>query len=437
MRVLPFLLILAAPALAAQRVVLAPIAGDKTHALQKQLSAALCDTFDCVESSKVMHGAKPDWKKARRAGVDGVLSGKVLGKKLELEMVLTSEPRQPAFTKTFILMKGRLSKKDVSKVTAGLTGALGESAPALEASPPQMAAPPSEPTPTPVPEESPSPPVVQTPPREETSEQPTAPTRRSTRRSTEVEAPTEQQTSGTAIAPLVLADVGIDMVGRSFGYDTLTAGNALAYQASFIPSPRIDLELYPLARAVEGIPQRLGLSFTGAFSVGLKSELGTLPSHPTSLTRLDFGALSWFGPRGGWAVAPEVGFRIFNFSTSPASDGSALAGLPNVNYQSLRFSAGGRFPLNDTVKAELRLSALPVLNANQLISSQYFSKGSGFGLEGEVGLRVMLATHIGFALFGEYTRYGFSFTSASTDTYQAKGATDQVFGGRGELTFTY
>jgi hypothetical protein len=195
----------------------------------------------------------------------------------------------------------------------------------------------------------------------------------------------------------------------------------------------------PLARSFEGGAQRLGVTFSGAYAVGLQSQFGTNPPnlpHPTTLSRLDFGLLCWLGTPS-ILFAPEVGYRLFSFSTGAAKDGSVLTGLPNVSYGSLRFSGAVQLALSEQLKVEVRVSAMPVLSEGQLVGGPYFSKGSGFAFEGEAGIRFQLMKNVGLAVFGEYTHYGFSFSSLPTDVYQAQGATDQTYGGRAAVTFNF
>jgi hypothetical protein len=424
------LILLAGPAFAAQKLAITPLGGDKGHAVEKQLSSSLCKRVACAPHAKVMKGAKPDFARAKKAGINAVLIGHVAGGHVEVTVVFSDQPKIPVFSQTYPLAKGKLSKNDLLALTEAVAGALGG---APVPPPPEPTAPTPPPPPEPVAEKPPTPAEPLTPAPEEHA----SPAPRETERERTSEVVVEEHPTRPAAKnwPIILADVGLDIVGRSFDYNQLSQGNALRYSAPGIFSPRLDLELCPLAHSISGFGGRWGISAEGTYAVGLQSQLGTAPAHPTSLLRFDGGVLWWLGNPTGFSFAPEAGYRLLSFSTSAAKDGSVLTGLPNVTYGSLRFSGAIRFAASDSLRLDLRLSGMPVLGAADLIGPNYFTKGSGLGLEGEAGVRLLLTKQVGIGVFGEYTRYTFSFNS--TGAYQAKGATDQYYGGRAAATFTY
>src|SRR5574342_529394 len=75
------LLLVAAPlaASARPRLVVAHVRGDANRALSRQLSNALCRRFECVPRSLAYTGTRPDFAKARRNGVSGIVFGAVTG----------------------------------------------------------------------------------------------------------------------------------------------------------------------------------------------------------------------------------------------------------------------------------------------------------------------------------------------------------------------
>jgi hypothetical protein len=427
------LLLLAGPAFGAQKLAITPLSGDKGHAVEKQLSSSLCKRLTCAPHAKVMKGTRPDFAKAKKAGINALLIGHVAGGRAEVTIVFSDQPKIPVFSQTYPVAKGKLSKNDLLALTEGVVGALGGAPVPPPPEPPPPAAPP---TPEPVAETPPPSPSPTTPLPEEHATPSPAP--RETERGTPSEVVVEEHPVRPAVKnwPIILADVGLDIVGRNFDYSGLQASSpALRYSAPGIFSPRLDLEICPLAHSISGFGGRWGISAEGTYAVGLKSQLGTAPAHPTSLSRFDGGVLWWLGNPTGFTFAPEVGYRLLSFSTSLASDGSTLTGLPNVTYGALRFSGAFRIAASDTIRIDVRLSGMPVLSAPDLIGPTYFTKGSGLGLEGEAGLRILLTKAVGIGVFGEYTRYNFSFNS--TGTYVANGATDQYYGGRAAATFVY
>jgi hypothetical protein len=426
------LLLIAGQAVAAQKLAITPLGGDKGHAVERQLSSALCKRLTCAPHTKVMKGAKPDFARAKKAGINALLIGHIAGGHAEVTVVFPDQPKIPVFSQTYAVVRGKLSKNDLLALTEGVVGALGGAPVPPPPAAPEPAAPTPPIAPEPVAEKTPPAPEPATPLPEERA----APSSRETgSQSTEVVVEEHPIRPAAKNWPIIQADVGLDIVGRSFDYNNLTQGNALRYSAPGIFSPRLDLELCPMAHSISGFAGRWGISADGTYAVGLQSQLGTAPAHPTSLSRFDGGLLWWLGNPTGLSFAPEAGYRLLSFSTSAAKDGSVLTGLPNVTYGALRFSGALRFAASEKIRIDLRLSGMPVLGAADLIGPNYFTKGSGLGLEGEAGVRILIAKQVGIGIFGEYTRYSFSFNS--TGAYQANGATDQYYGGRAAATFVY
>lgn len=431
------LILSAGPAAAAQRLAIAPFPGDHKAAVEKELTGALCQRVTCVPGAKVMRGGRPDFKKAHKSGVDAIVTGSVRAGSVHIQVYLSTQPKTAAFDQSFRLSKGHLGKRDLSAVLDAVATSLGgvgppetpaESTPPI-ASPPaayNVESPPAEPAPAPEPAD------------QKFAERQKA--QESSEAAATVEASSEPAaTEGGLQTPLVLVDVGVWMFGRNFDYNNLSSGPALKYNLAFFAAPRLDLQVYPLAHAMKGAAQRVGLTFDGMYVLGLQSQFGQNPPnlpHSTSLSEFDVGALWWLGSRTV-QFAPEVGYQSFNFSTSPDKNGAVLTGLPNVSYGSLRFSGAVRFAATDAFHLEARLSAMPVLSTGQLIGGPYFSHGSGFAFEVDGGARFQLAKNVGLAVLGEYTRYGFSFSSQPSDTYQAQGAVDSIYGGRASMSFNF
>ena len=124
----------------------------------------------------------------------------------------------------------------------------------------------------------------------------------------------------------------------------------------------------------------------------------------------------------------------------------ALDGLPSITYNALKVGVAGELPFATTgLLAFGRFSILPVLSASELIGvnppgrTTYFANGSVLGIDFGLGVGFKLPplpalqVRLGF----DFARYGLSFKSSSTDTYQAEGAVDQYLGGTLALRYTY
>jgi len=144
---------LAAPAAAAPRISIGSVQGDRGTLLANQLSAALCDTFQCVPRRRVVTEGKVDFDKMRASHVSGFLLGSVIrregGTKLWIELLRRSE--RPSRTWTLPVGAGsRLAQTALDELRTELGDILGggvapAAPPAPEAAPaaPVAAAPPA------------------------------------------------------------------------------------------------------------------------------------------------------------------------------------------------------------------------------------------------------------------------------------------------------
>jgi len=382
---------------------LAPLAADKGKAIGRQLTASLCKRFECVKPNK-------------RPAI--VLTGKVSAARVDVVVVFPGKKGAETVKRSLGIKKKKLVTADADALADAISSAIETQAAPPPAEPSPEPAPASEPAATKAPEPAPAPAKKE---QQEVVEQP---------------APRPHPRGGEA--PMLVVSAGADLVGRNLSYKNLTAGALYPYQLSLGAAPRVAAEVYPLAHISDGMLQRLGVTAEGTVALGWASKTnapGTQLSYPTSMSRFDIGALMWLGSPT-ISVAPEFALRLFNFSTGNASNGTAFTVLPNVSYSALRLGAALRFVTGELVTLELGGGVMPVLGASSLIGSTYFTRGSGLAFEIEGGAWVHFTPHLGLAVLGDFTQYGFSFTSAATDTYRADGASDSQYGVRLMGVFT-
>ncbi|HEY3445287.1 MAG TPA: hypothetical protein VGK67_02940, partial [Myxococcales bacterium] len=434
--------LVAVPAIAGELTVNA-FAGPGALAVQKQVSRAVCDDVQCVPA--------PKNKKAKKK--PAILNGKVVkGKKVtNLEVWLVGTNGKQAWKKTWPLAAGKLTPENLAKVTEQVVKSVGAKAP-----PPAPPEPKAEPARTAPPPDSSSSSATSAsssssssssssgsssstasaaePKKEggddwakaeakpakavETSDEPAASASTSTTSSSD----------GAGTLPTIFASVNMDLMSRGFAYDNLSTANLHEYKGFPIAAPHIHLDVYPLARVVDGWLQGLGLEADVAFTLGLKAVAGSI-DFPSQIMRLN-GALKFRIPltSGGIAVYPAVGFNYASFSLSPSKTSTTLDGLPEVAYLGLKLGAGLDAPLlDDKLRLGLGINYLPVFAAGEVISASYFPEGSvwGLGVNASAGYRILspLEIRLGFAL----ERYALSFKTLPTDTYKANGASDLLW----------
>jgi len=401
MRTLVLLMTLAltAPAMA-ETLTIAPLKGDKGKAAGRQLTAALCRRFTCVKGKKVP---------------DALLTGKVSGARADVSVAFPTH-KGVALKRSLGWAKKKLASGDVDALAEAISAAMAP-------------APPPAPEAAPEPTQSPQPVAEKQP---EAAPPPTAAPAPAPVAVVEEPAPAPR-TRARAEVPWLVAGVGARFLGRKLSFSGLTSGTVLPYSLGMGVAPGLAVELYPLAKFTEGVGQRLGITFDGALALGWATKTsvpGTQVTYPTSMTQLDVGALMWLGSPRGFSFAPEAAFRLFSFNTSKASDGTSLAGLPDVTYSAIRLGAAVRWVTGDFLTLEVGGSALPMLSAQSLIGSTFFTRGTGFAVEGEGGAWLHFTPHVGIALLGSYCQYIFDLSETKTGNYRASGATDALYGGR-------
>ncbi|MFL5320456.1 MAG: hypothetical protein ACJ790_12420 [Myxococcaceae bacterium] len=437
-KLLLFVALLPGLAFAAPSISVMPFTGKKASVARDELVGKLCDDVECVPQAKASKGGKPDFAKGKKLKLTHFVTGKVVGKKLEITVQTTA--KKSKLKKAYpITAGGKFSGGALDSAVADVRGAIGapkkkKEEPVAEETPPvEEKKPPEEEKKPPV-EEHAEKKKKEEPVEEKKKEEPREETAREEKKE---EPPEEKPTHYRGRPPLVIVQLGTDFGLRVFSYSNVQTSNLRAYSAYFIFMPRLHGELYPLARLMHGIPSGLGLEADYSFAIGLQSSPTGGPSYPTNLTRFDFAARLRMTPTDGpLVVNPFIGYRTETFSTKPAADGSRLTGLADIGYSALRIGATVEQPLMDDQAAVYgELALLPVLGTGAL--KDYFPKAGGFGFEVGVGGAYTLVQKLQLRAGYTLTYYRLGFTVAPTDTYRAGGASDLYGALTLALRYTY
>ena len=439
MRALPQVLVLLSsvlvgtPALA-QRICVVPFTGPGAPQVRNQIIASVCDTANCVAPAKATTANKPDWKKAKRESIAFFVSGVVAkkGKATTLTLQVMLKPGKPKLTKAYPLENGDLSPKNLAAANAALKEAFGVGVGGEEKTPEV------EPRTTPLPKQT-EPVATREPDRAKPSVEPARSTDDTLRDTPDTEVPMVEKKKERR-QYVIAAELGADILSRSYGYVNPTTTNLRRYD-TFFAMPTARIELFPIALATSGVLGGLGLEGQVSLATWLKSgRANTAEAYPTNTMRIDAGLLWRIMPSSsmGLAFYPIVGIRLHSFNVNAAADGTRLDGLPNLNYFGLRAGLGIDVPLaNNAVVIFARFVAIPVFASGEVISAAFFKTGSNFGLEGKAGVGIRIVNHLQVRLAFDFTRYGMTFTTTPTDTYIAAGAVDQYLGGTASLRFEY
>jgi hypothetical protein len=233
--------------------------------------------------------------------------------------------------------------------------------------------------------------------------------------------------------PWVVVQAGTDVLTRQFSYSDLQIANLRGFRALAIVMPSVQLQLRPFAGGNAWL-SRLQLEGGLATSVGLRASISSRDvTWPASVLRADGGLrVDLLAPAGtGPGLALVAGYRLQSFTSGKAKDGTLLEGLAGTGYSALRAGAAGSYRFG-AVTALAELAALPLLGTGEL-QATYFPRTTGFGLEGMAGLDVALLPWLSLRLAGQATWFGTTFTTAETDPYIARGASDLYAGATAAL----
>ncbi len=418
---------------AAPRISLA-MRGDRKAVLATQLATELCGTYECVLRSRVYTGPKLDFAKVRKLKVKGVLSGVVSKKRRErvVSLALLTRPGRPAQRWHFPLtVQGTLPPESLAQLMRDLENRLGGAAPVAA---PAVAVPPPVPEPlppaappAPLPEERPAPPpVLAAPPPSEppppVSPEPAPPPQRPIRTREAAEAGKREQW-------LLAVEAGYFGTKRELSYEGATGGtNALTtYKVNLASSPRLHLELFPLAPMTDGPFAGIGLFADYSFSLGLTTDPGQVS---TSFSRFDGGLVWRICPVSSsrFAIVPAVSWKILKFNVDPP-----IAGLPGANLRGVKAGLNLEVPVAGSFSFLLGGGYVRWLTAKDLVQGGFFQGVSAYGIEAEVGASMALYGPISLRILGEYSTTKYRLQNPTLSTYSATGATDEYIGGRAML----
>jgi hypothetical protein len=458
------LALLAQPALvrAAPRIVVPHVRSDRGGAVSRQLEAALCGSYECVAQKDAYTDGKPDFAKARRNGVAGIVFGSVTGKapNRALWLALYTRSRKPDRTWTLALgARGLLPARALDAAVVEIERRIGPPraapppapppappAPAPSARTPEPEAPPP-PAPPPRAAPPPAPAVAAAPPSAppRVAEAPPARTPRPEAAPRAVSAPPSRapaggarpaQSSGQeAQGPRWALELGADVTRRNLDYSgTSPAGSSplMTMDANAIFLPSVHLEVLPVAGLAREPYAGLGAFAGYRRSVGFKVKDPT-QSHSADLGRISAGVLWRLPPLTQLRLVftPAVSYERRDMTVS----GGGIAGLPDSHLRGVKIGSALFAPLGSRYALLLDAGYVVWTSSKDLVGGEvkFFPSGSAHALELEGGLSVALFGRYSARFVGEYSSTSYSLEADPTSTYRATGATDRYLGVRATI----
>lgn len=435
--------LIAGAAVAETRISVLPFKGPRAAAVRKQVTGALCgDVATCVAPAKVTTRGRPDYAKARRAGVEWLVTATLSGK--GARRVLTVDAFNARGKRVW---RERLKLARNGTLSRGALKTLVERVEAAAPSEPQAPDPAQAATPEPEPEPEQAAEATGSAEGSSPTETAEAPEAAQATADPELNAPALIQEEPAPAAtdtqakrgPILVVELGGDVIHRRLDYVDLAAQNLRTYVTEpFLFAPRLHAEVYPLAPFVSGVAQGLGLEVGYLMAVGLRSIDEEDREYATTMNQLDVGVRFNLRPAGDLdlTVAPIVGYRSATFAVGAAADGRELFGLPDFNYGGLRVGLEAEMGFGQVVTFG-RFEYLHLLSLGEIGAEPYFPDSSGSALAVALGAGYRVTDSLQVRLTGHFTRYGLTFRPAEGAEYVASGAVDQRIGGMLSLRYSF
>lgn len=235
------------------------------------------------------------------------------------------------------------------------------------------------------------------------------------------------------LPPFALVAIEFMGVGRGFSYSDPITANLRPFNVSFMPSPSVSAELYPLTLSGNARLSGFGLHGGFALSLGVKSARAGGPDYPTNYTRFDVGAhyRLWLGDRwDSFAIIPKVGLHGSGLSLGAAANGAKETELPSTAYTGLELGLGLDVPVASVFHLVADGAFVVLFSSGDPISAAYFTGGSANGLTARAGFKIGLSDNFAVLAGVSYQHYFFKFTPQVGDRFVAGGALDQFLAGR-------
>jgi hypothetical protein len=434
---------------AATRISVGPLRGAEAPELARDLRRGLCGAFECEPWQRVSSAGVPDLAKARRRGVEGVLTGFIAeprgGPVLWLYLTASSEaaPARWRFDlnrrRTLDAGALRLLVKSVGAHLAAAASASREPARAPAApAPAPPAAPsadalgidlspgserPSSPAADPAPR--PQPPVVARAAPAAASPPPGA-------------AGTPARASREAGRRWLTLELGVFAVRRELRFEGAGVGAAQlrAYDAKAVAGPEARLEIFPFARSSDGAAAGAGLLASYGRSVGLKTRTDAGEARSSEVSRLSVGA-TWRSPPLSplrAVVAPSVSYRSFRAVVEPG-----ISGLANSRLSGVRGGLDVEIGAGRALSLLLGGGYVKWVTAQDLVKGEvaFFPGGSAWAVELEGGIALALVGPMSIRALAEYASTRYALDPDPSGVYSARGARDTYLGGRVLLRASY
>jgi hypothetical protein len=243
--------------------------------------------------------------------------------------------------------------------------------------------------------------------------------------------------------PVARVDAGLSYAARYLKFD-VAADSTNRPPKVFTPAGagRFEGELYPVGLSNRNSPLA-GLGVFGEYdkTFGLSIDVPNTMGKSVTIDQSHYavGAL-YRVPVGKAAISAGVGYarRHYIADRSPLANPAQLD-TPDVDYAAVAPRLGGRAQVGSSVALFAETSAMLVMSAGQISTTDSYGPGTVFGIGGNGGIDLAFSKQIGLRVAAEYNQVNLKFKGTGTlaSTRKVSGAADRDFGMTATLAAWY
>lgn len=219
--------------------------------------------------------------------------------------------------------------------------------------------------------------------------------------------------------------MGVGVFSRQLGWADDLFQQLASYELGAAPAFRLGATWFPGAHFTDGPLAWIGLESEAELPFAVESEREGV-SFPTSASAWRLGALFRL-PTEVFEARLGVGLAERRFHLEVSDEGTTIADLPEVRYQSLSTRLGFTVRIFDLIDVEAHGGWGFMLDAGPIGRSQWFPDSASHTASAGGGLEVTIAP--GLAAFGRFDWQGafFDFSPEPGDARVAGGASDMYY----------
>jgi hypothetical protein len=217
------------------------------------------------------------------------------------------------------------------------------------------------------------------------------------------------------------------LFARHLSYTSDLFGQFRNYDLAAGPAAALRIDIFPGAWFTRGAGAHIGITLAGDYAFGISSVYADAPGQTFATQSWGFsGGVRGRVPIGPVELGAVVAYGMQTFTVGAPQDGDD-PGVPDVQYQYLRFGLTGRFALGSRVAITAEGAFLYVLSIGEM-KDRFFPRATANGAEASLGLAIVTVAGLEVRAGVDIRRYFYGMHSQPGDEFVAGGAVDQYMG---------